>query len=46
MKLDSIVLLLGIVIFFSTMQTRKTVENMEDNNYVVLLGDSIFQNKK
>ena len=46
MKLDSIILLLGIVIFFCTLQIRKTVENMEDHNYVVLLGDSIFQNKK
>ena len=46
MKLDGIVLLLSIVIFFCIMQVKKTVENMEDNNYVVLLGDSIFQNKK
>ena len=46
MKLDGIVLLLSIVIFFCIMQVKKTVENMEDNNYVVVLGDSIFQNKK
>ena len=32
MKLDGIVLLLSIVIFFCIMQVKKTVENMEDNN--------------
>ena len=37
--------LLCSVIFFCIIQTKRIKEGLEDNNFVILIGDSIFQNK-
>jgi len=37
--------LLCSVIFFCIIQTKRIKEGLQDNNFVVLIGDSIFQNK-
>ncbi len=46
MNVNTISFLLIIIIFCCLFQNSTSIENLENNNAVVLLGDSMYQNKK